>query len=152
MTKMTDLNFSISQGTLEDTTWIDTKIDEFNIGKLSFTGKKLEIPLNYVVKDNNKIIAGIKCCFYLEEVLYVNVIFVDENYRLQRLGSLLLNKVEDEAIALGAKLAHLYTFDFQAKDFYLKHGYIIFGVLEDCPVGHTCYYLKKKLQKNKKKL
>ncbi|PPE03578.1 hypothetical protein HCUR_00960 [Holospora curviuscula] len=27
----------------------------------------------------------------------------------------------------------MYTFDFQVKDFYLKQGYEIFGVLEDCP-------------------
>ena len=29
--------------------------------------------------------------------------------------------------------------------FYLKHGYEIFGILEDCPKGHKRYYLKKSL-------
>lgn len=32
----------------------------------------------------------------------------------------------------------------QAKDFYMKHGYELFGTLEDCPEGHCRYYLKKK--------
>ena len=39
----------------------------------------------------------------------------------------------------------LKTFDFQAKEFYLKHGYEVFGVLEDCPADHQRYYLKKKI-------
>ena len=46
---------------------------------------------------------------------------------------------------LGATLAHLDTFDFQAKDFYLKHGYEVFGILDDCPKGHKRYYMKKVL-------
>ena len=43
------------------------------------------------------------------------------------------------------RLIHLDTFDFQAKDFYLKHGYEVFGVLDDCPKGHKRYYMKKVL-------
>jgi len=66
-------------------------------------------------------------------------------YRGQDLGSQLLNKIELEAKAIGTTLVHLDTFDFQAKDFYLKAGYEIFGVLDDCPKGHQRYYLKKKL-------
>ena len=46
---------------------------------------------------------------------------------------------------LGAALAHLDTFDFQARDFYLKNGYDVFGLLDDCPEGHTRYYLSKHL-------
>ena len=33
-----------------------------------------------------------------------------------------------------------------AKDLYLKHGYEIFGILEDCSSEHRQYYLKKNLQ------
>ena len=64
------------------------------------------------------------------------------------MGSLLLERVEKEAQAMGVSLSHLDTFDFQAKDFYLKHGYEIFGVLENCPPGHNRFYLKKSLLKN----
>jgi len=35
-----------------------------------------------------------------------------------------------------------------SKDFYLKHGYEIFGVLDNCPKGHKRYYLKKTLQES----
>ena len=64
------------------------------------------------------------------------------------MGEKLLKEVEKIAINQGCELIHLDTFDFQAKDFYLKYGYEIFGVLEDCPEGHCRYYLKKKVRKN----
>lgn len=111
--------FLISRSSEEEIACIDSKIDEFNRQQFSFTGKPLEIPINYVIRDKNVIVAGIKSCFYLEEVLSIGVLFVDDNYRNKGLGSILLKKIESEAREKGAKLAHLYAFD-QAKDFYLK--------------------------------
>lgn len=29
------------------------------------------------------------------------------------------------------------------KDFYIKHGYEVFGVLDDCPKGHKRYFFNK---------
>lgn len=78
-------------------------------------------------------------------MLHIDSLFVSEKYRGKNIGRTLLNKVESEAKQMGAKLAHLDTFDWQAKDFYLKFGYEIFGILEDCPEGHERYYLKKHL-------
>lgn len=60
-------------------------------------------------------------------------------------GSLLLARVEENAKECGAHLVHLDTFDVQAKDFHLKNGYEVFGVLDDCPKGHKSYYVKKVL-------
>jgi len=37
------------------------------------------------------------------------------------------------------------TFDFQAKDFYTKQGYEVFGILDNCPEGHKRYYMKKNI-------
>jgi hypothetical protein len=37
------------------------------------------------------------------------------------------------------------TFDFQARGFYERNGYELFGTLDDCPPGHKRYYLKKAL-------
>ena len=136
--------FDICPATPEEAEIIDNKINNFNNFKLSFAGK-METAKNYSVKEGNTIIAGITCCFYLEEILYVNVLFVEENYRHKGIGSNLLKQVEAEAAAMGGRLAHLNTFDFQALNFYLKHGYEIFGVLEDCPKDHKRYYLKKSL-------
>ncbi len=132
----------ICPATKEEVEFLDKKLGEFNWSQVSVTHKRT--PKNYIIKDKGAIVAGINALIY-HYVLYVDVLFVDEKYRRQRLGSTLLKKVEDEAKAMGAALAHLDTFDFQALDFYLKHGYETFGILEDCPKGHKRYYLKKKL-------
>jgi N-acetylglutamate synthase-like GNAT family acetyltransferase len=142
---MKDPERKISSCSKEEENWIDTQIEAFNRSQFAFTHEHLETPMNYVIKEGNKFIAGIKSCFYLGEVLSIGVLFVDEDYRQQGLGKRLLEKAEKDARALGAKLAHLYAFD-QTKDYYLKHGYEVYGVLENCPKeGHKCYYLKKNI-------
>lgn len=143
---MHTIPFNIFPATKEEVEIIHDRMDSFNDIEISFTGKNSQIEKNYIIKDGTAIIAGITSCFYVEEVLFVSVLFVEEEHRHKGLGSALLKYVEDEAKALGARLAHLDTFDFQALDFYLKHGYEVFGVLEDCPKkGHKRYYLKKSL-------
>jgi hypothetical protein len=46
----------------------------------------------------------------------------------------------------GCLNAFLETFSFQAPLFYQKLGYEVFGRADDWPVGHTHYFLKKRLQ------
>lgn len=124
---------------------IDKKLGDFNQTMLSFEGEA-ETPLNYVVRKDGGIIAGISACIDWGYVAHVDLLFVDDKYRHLGLGSLLLAKVEQEAKARGAGLIQTDTFDFQAKDFYLKFGYEIFGVVDNSPrPGHKRFYLKKSL-------
>lgn len=59
---------------------------------------------------------------------------------------MLLNEVEKIAKEKGCKLIHLDTCDFQGKDFYIKHGYETFGVLDNCPIEeHKRYYMKENI-------
>jgi GNAT superfamily N-acetyltransferase len=125
---------------------INIKLDQFNNAKVAFL-RQDEIFKKYVIKDNDKIIAGIESVIYQYNILYIHALFVDENFRHKGFGSVLLQKVESNAIDVGAKLSHLDTFDFQAKDFYLKHGYEIFGILDNCPQCHKRYYMKKIIAK-----
>lgn len=139
-----DLPYDCSVASDAEIKLIHEKMFYYNKNQLSLEGVT-EVAKNYIVKDNDHIIAGIKSSLYFGECFCVDIIFVDEQYRHQHIGSALLKKIEHEAKELGAKLIHLETFDFQAKDFYLKAGYEIFGVLENCPGTHTRYYLKKQL-------
>jgi GNAT superfamily N-acetyltransferase len=137
--------YKIVEATSEQTQTLDTRIDKFNAEELAFTGT-LEAEKNYAILDEEgNLMAGITSRIYLKECLYVYVLFVNEDKRKQGLGSILLKTLEQEALSLGVKLIHLSTFDFQAKDFYLKHGYEFFGVLDDCPTGHKRYYMKNVL-------
>ncbi|WP_423751894.1 GNAT family N-acetyltransferase [Holospora curviuscula] len=125
---------------------MESKITSYNNSKVPFIQEQPFINLNFCIKDENGvIIPGITSVMYCWGMLYVDVLAVDQKYYKKGLGSKLLSHVEDEAKKLAATLAHLDSFDFQAKDFYLKHGYEVFGVLDDCPPGHKRYYLKKKL-------
>lgn len=125
------------------------KLVYYNLSKVPLKQNKEFISINKIIKnEKGEIIAGILSRMYCWNCLFVDTLFVDEIYRGQGLGEKLLKEVEKIAINQGCELIHLDTFDFQAKDFYLKYGYEIFGVLEDCPQGHCRYYLKKKVRKN----
>jgi GNAT superfamily N-acetyltransferase len=143
-------SWDVQPGTEEEMKVIDKKLCELIDQQVPFTqaldgNHEPVLVKNYVIKDGGKIIAGIKSDVYGWKILYIELLFVEEAHRHKALGSFLLNKVEAEARAMGARLAHLDTFDFQAKDFYLKHGYEVYGALEDCPPGHKRYHLKKVL-------
>jgi GNAT superfamily N-acetyltransferase len=77
--------------------------------------------------------------------LYVSILWIDERLRGQGYGEKLLAAAEQEAIRRGCSHAHLDTMSFQAQPFYEKHGYTVYGVLEDQPAGHKKIYLQKKL-------
>ncbi|MDT8975727.1 GNAT family N-acetyltransferase [Paenibacillus sp. chi10] len=92
--------------------------------------------------DGN-MIAEINCFDYAWKCLYVGALCVKEEYRKSGLGSKLLTDLEAVARKYEVQLIHLDTFDFQALDFYLKHGYEVYGVLDKC---HKRYNLNKVLE------
>jgi len=77
--------------------------------------------------------------------LYISLMFVKEELRGYGYGHQLINLAEEEARRRGATHAYLDTFSFQAPEFYIKHGYQVFGELPDFPTGQTRYYFKKDL-------
>jgi GNAT superfamily N-acetyltransferase len=131
-----------------DVEYIGKEIMSYNLSKGPFTQEIPFTKLNFKIEENGKIIAGIVSVLYCWNCLFIDLLFVDENYRNKGYGTLLLEKVEKEARKHGCHLIHLDTFDFQAKDFYLKNGFELFGLLPDCPKGHTRYYMKKILEKS----
>ncbi|MDP1604485.1 MAG: GNAT family N-acetyltransferase [Legionella sp.] len=144
---MHELNFpyKLSSSNEEESEYISNEIMHFNAQKVPFTQKETPIFKRYVIKNDDEIIAGINAVMYHWGILYIDELFVAEAHRHQKLGGYLLRRVEDEARELGASLSHTDTFDFQAKDFYLKQGYDIFGTLENCPPNHCRFFLKKNL-------
>jgi ribosomal protein S18 acetylase RimI-like enzyme len=54
-----------------------------------------------------------------------------------------MNEAEAEAIHRGCRGAWLDTFSFQARGFYERLGYSIFGTIENFPPGHRRFFLKK---------
>lgn len=139
-------NYVIEESTKEGCQVVDNGIVEYNSSKVPYTQKPSFIGINRVIKgEDGDIIAGINSVLYCWNCLYIDVLWVKAEFRKYGYGSALLNEVEKIAKEKGCKLIHLDTFDFQAKDFYIKHGYEVFGVLEDCPEEHKRYYMKKNI-------
>ena len=137
------MKYNILQSSDDEIEYIDSTLGDFNKTQVQYTSKMDFIPLNYHIKDDKgKIIAGINA-FSCWQMVYISEFWVDAVYRKQGIGSCLINKIEEEAKSKGATASHADTFDWQAKDFYLKHGYEIFGTIENCPPGHRRFFLKK---------
>jgi GNAT superfamily N-acetyltransferase len=77
--------------------------------------------------------------------LFVSHLWIAESVRGQGYGQSLLMRAEEEALSRGCHHAHLDTFDFQARGFYERLGYTVFGQLDDYPLGHARYFLRKTL-------
>ena len=130
-----------------DADFICDRLVEYNLRQVTKTQPIEFININKKILDEkNNIIAGCIARMYCWRVIYIDILWVDDNHRKQGLGTKLLKEIERVAEKERCTLIHLDTFDFQAKDFYLRHGYEVFGTLEDCPENHCRYYLKKKLK------
>lgn len=137
-------DYDIRECSNEEADFVIDKLIEYNLSKVASTQKIDFLNIDRVVEDvKGNIIAGILAKMYCWNCLYIDVLWVEEGYRKDGLGSKLLKEIENIAIEKGCHLIHLDTFDFQAKDFYIKHGYEVFGVLDECPKKHKRYYLKK---------
>lgn len=79
----------------------------------------------------------------LWEWLMIDGLWVDPSLRGQGHGSRLLAEAEAIALRRGCRGAWLGTFDFQAREFYERHGYTVFAELADFPAGHMHFHLKK---------
>jgi GNAT superfamily N-acetyltransferase len=77
--------------------------------------------------------------------LWVDLLLVPESMRGIGIGRKLVTQAEAEAMRRGCRAAVLDTFSFQARGFYERLGYLVFGTLNDCPPGHSRFYLTKRL-------
>jgi GNAT superfamily N-acetyltransferase len=77
--------------------------------------------------------------------LFVELLFVPESLRGQRMGTGLMQRAESEAVKRGCHGAWLDTFQFQARGFYERLGYSCFGELASYPAGFSRYFMQKAL-------
>ncbi len=132
----------VSDPSVEDMAFLEERIYEFNVEATGIGGGEwLAI---FVRDERSAIVAGLTgttwggCC-------RIRDFWIDGPLRRQGLGSRMLRAAEQEARRRGCSLIHLASHSFQAPDFYRKHGYEVFAVLEDNPAGHSDVYLRKRL-------
>ena len=76
--------------------------------------------------------------------LYISHLWIEETHRGQGLGTALINQAETQARRRGAQGAHLTTASFQAREFYEKQGFSVFGQIDNMPPGGSLFYLSKR--------
>ncbi|WP_409285127.1 GNAT family N-acetyltransferase [Pseudomonas protegens] len=99
-----------------------------------------------VVRDEHsgEIIGGLQAeIFY--RWMFIELLAIPEQARGQGTGAQLLKMAEDTAREKGCVGIWLDTFDFQAPEFYQRHGFSEFGRLDDFPPQHQRFFLHKRL-------
>jgi len=99
---------------------------------------------NFLAFDNDKLIGG-AIGFIQYNWYFLDLLYIDEEYRGQDIGTNLLNQIEEFARRENLTGVRMETWDFQAKGFYKKNGYEVFAEIKDCPPKTICYFLKKEL-------
>lgn len=126
--------------------YIRQKLIAYNTAQLppDLQEPKKEISF-HLENDAGEVIGGVAATMYWEH-LHIDFFWVDERCRHEGHGSRLLREVERFAREKGCRLIVLDTLSFQAPAFYQKHGYLVFGVLEDHPRGFSQTFLHKRLE------
>jgi GNAT superfamily N-acetyltransferase len=117
---------------------------EFNNGRIG--RPEVNRPLIILLSDpiTDEIVGGLYGST-LFSYLRIDLLFVPESMRGIGIGRQLMTEAEAEAVRRGCHAASLDTFSFQARGFYERLGYSVFGILDDCPLGHSRIYLTKRL-------
>jgi GNAT superfamily N-acetyltransferase len=77
--------------------------------------------------------------------LHVLMLYLPPDLRRAGLGGALLDRAEAWARGNACVGVYLDTLSWQARPFYEKRGYRLFGTLPDCPPGHARYFMMKRL-------
>nr|WP_248296716.1 GNAT family N-acetyltransferase [Streptomyces sp. S1D4-11] len=110
------------------------------------TPAERELPLHVWALDADGALAGGLVGHTWTTWLHVTYLWVDTPHRGAGLGGRLLAEAERLAHEeRGCRNSRLETWDFQAPEFYRKHGYEVVCVIPDYPPGITEYTLTKRL-------
>jgi GNAT superfamily N-acetyltransferase len=104
-------------------------------------GKRASVSVS--VTDGDRIVGG-AVGRHWHGWVYVDLFWISESFRGQDIGTRVMDALEAHALTLGAMGVHLTTYSWQARPFYEKRGYTVFGELSPYPEGHACYWLSKR--------
>ncbi len=97
---------------------------------------------NFLAFDKDNLIGG-AIGYEQYNWYYLDLMYVNENYRDQGIGTKLLKQIDEYVKANNLSGIRTETWDFQAKGFYEKNGFVVFGEINNCPPGTIEYHLKK---------
>ena len=132
--------------TKEEAAYIGKKINEIVPREVDADEEEFVLKIE---NENGEIIGG--CIAEAYEYHWSRVLleelWVDERYRHQGIGSMIIREVERIAKEKGCRVVTLGTASYMARPFYEKHGYTIFTTLKKAN-GYIDYSLVKYLDRD----
>jgi GNAT superfamily N-acetyltransferase len=126
----------------EDRAAIAASLREFNLRNAPAPNFR---PLAILLKDREGNSTGGLWAETVYDWMFIELLVIPEAMRGRGVGASIMRRAEDVAIERGCVGVWLDTFSFQARGFYERLGYTVFGQLDDHPRGSTRYLLRKML-------
>ena len=140
------MDYKIGDLTKEEAAYIGEKINEIVPREVEKDEEEFVLK---VENENGEIIGG--CIAEAYEYHWSRVLleelWVDERYRHQGIGSMIIREVERIAREKGCRVVTLGTASYMARPFYEKHGYTVFTTLKKSN-GYISYSLVKYLDRD----
>lgn len=128
----------------EDVLALSQWLTDFN-AKTVNNLEKLDEKIKFFViakNDDGMVIGGLRgLCYW--NTLHIELLWINEEYKGQRLGSKIIFEAEKFAISKGYENAFVDTTSWQARPFYERHGYELVATINNRPKGHKSFYLLK---------
>ena len=124
-----------------DVAAVQAGLRAFNVARI---GEPHEEPVQLFLRGEDDRVVGGLLGHVRWRWLYVAKLWIDDAHRGAGYGTALLAAAESFAQSRGCIGAYLDTFEYQARPFYEKLGYELFGTLEGYPPGFRQYHLAKR--------
>ena len=140
------MEYIIEDLTKEEAEYIGEKINEIVPHEVDANSEEFVLKIE---NENGEIIGG--CIAEVYEYKWSRVLleelWVDERYRHQGIGSMIIREVERIAREKDCRVVTLGTASYMARPFYEKHGYMVFTSLKKAN-GYIDYSLVKYLDRD----
>jgi len=140
-----DLKFEVDTSPSKEN--IDYLLQGFRDYNRSFLGTYSTKLFTICIKNQEeKIIAGVFAKLFISPYVDVDVLWVHPDYRMQGLGTLLNQKLEEYVKDQGYNNIRLETYSYHARPFYEKIGYQCVGTLPKWLFKFDRYFMQKELK------
>lgn len=126
----------------DDIATVQAGLRDFNVRVI---GDPNEVPVTIFLRDVDGAVVGGLLGHIKWRWLYVSKLWIADSHRGRGHGYELMNAAEEFARTKACLGSYLDTFEYQARPFYEKIGYEVFGTLEGYPPGFRQFFLAKTL-------
>ncbi len=140
------MEYRIEALTKEDAAYIGERINGIVPHEVDADEEEFVLKIE---NENGEIIGGCiaEAYEYHWSRMFLDTLWVDERWRHQGIGSMIIREAERIAREKGCRVMTLGTASYMARPFYEKHGYTVFTTLKN-PNGYISYSLVKYLDRD----